>query len=118
MVPGTFFGEATPGKITAPNGAAVQVGDLTAAVRYNDLWVAPKWDGPRFSATSEVEPGDRAVIALVAVYAGPLIVPDIAEVDERIDLSDRAWREWAGSHPPHGDRSGSSRTKSSRRKAN
>jgi len=97
MIPGTRFGADKPEKFDAPNGEAVRVGDLVVAVRSSDRWAAPTWDGPRFSSTCEVGPGDRAVIAVLAVDSEPLILPDIQEIDRRIDLSDRAWREWTES---------------------
>ena len=39
--------------------------------------------------------GQREVVAVVAVEDEPLVVPRIAEVDDRIDLSDAEWRAWA-----------------------
>jgi GH15 family glucan-1,4-alpha-glucosidase len=42
-----------------------------------------------------VRAGDREIVAIVAGADEPLIVPAIADVDARIDLSDREWRQWA-----------------------
>ncbi len=94
MVPGTRFDADKPERFEAPNGTAVQIGDVVATVRHDDRWRLPTWDGPRWSGTRVVEAGERAVVAVLAVQAEPLILPTIDEVDERIDLSDRAWREW------------------------
>ncbi len=94
MAPGTRFGADTPEAFTAPNGRAFQVGEVVGTVRYDDQWTAPSWEGPRFSAACVVGPGDRAVIALLASQAEPLILPKIEEIDARIEVSDRAWREW------------------------
>ena len=94
MVPGTRFEVDTPERFDAPNGTAVQVGDVVLTVRHDDGWRLPTWDGPRWSGTRVVEPGQRAVIAILAVQAEPLIMATIEEIDARIDLSDRAWREW------------------------
>jgi GH15 family glucan-1,4-alpha-glucosidase len=41
-----------------------------------------------------VSAGDRATVAIVAGEDEPLVVPPIAEIDRRIDLSDREWRQW------------------------
>ena len=94
MVAGTRFGEDQPARFTSPNGEAVQVGDLLVVVRCSESWSSPAWDGPRFSSVCEVGPGDRAVIAAIVGDSEPLILPGIADIDERIDISDRAWREW------------------------
>ena len=94
MIPGTRFDADAPERFESPNGTAIRVGDLVAAIRHDDRWRLPTWDGPRWSATRVVDAGDRAVLALVAAQAEPLIIPRVEEVDARIDLSDDAWREW------------------------
>ncbi|WP_242137111.1 glycoside hydrolase family 15 protein [Sphingomonas sp. TREG-RG-20F-R18-01] len=48
--------------------------------------------GIRASVTLDAT--DRATIAIVAGADEPLVVPDIAEIDARIDLSDAEWRSW------------------------
>lgn len=42
-----------------------------------------------------VKAGERHTLAIVAGADEPLVVPPIAEIDARIDLSDREWRDWA-----------------------
>lgn len=42
-----------------------------------------------------VDAGEREVLAIVAGCDEPLVVPSIAEIDARIDASDREWRTWA-----------------------
>ena len=42
-----------------------------------------------------VGPGQREVIAIVAGEDEPLVVPQIGDIDERIDLSDAEWRQWS-----------------------
>jgi len=42
-----------------------------------------------------VKAGERRVLAVVAGEDEPLVVPPIADIDDRIDLSDKEWREWA-----------------------
>ena len=81
MVPGTRFDADQPERFEAPNGTAVQVGDLVATVRHDDKWLLPTWDGPRWSSTRVVEAGERAVIAVLAVQSEPLILPKIEEID-------------------------------------
>ena len=95
MIPGTRFEADTPERFDSPNGIAIRVGDVIAAIRHDDRWQSPTWDGPRWSSTCVVAAGDRAVVAVIATQAEPLIMPEIEEIDARIDFSDRAWREWA-----------------------
>jgi GH15 family glucan-1,4-alpha-glucosidase len=39
--------------------------------------------------------GEREVLAIVAGQDEPLVVPTIAEIDRRIDLSDEEWKHWS-----------------------
>ncbi|MCY0388183.1 glycoside hydrolase family 15 protein [Robbsia sp. Bb-Pol-6] len=47
-------------------------------------------------ATVSVGAGEHETLAIVAGEDEPLVVPDIGEIDARIERSDAAWREWAG----------------------
>ena len=47
------------------------------------------------TAQAAVGPGDRARIAIIAGEDEPLVCQDIEQIDERIDLSDAEWRQWA-----------------------
>lgn len=47
------------------------------------------------TAHANVGPGDRARIAIIAGEDEPLVCQDIEQIDERIDLSDAEWRQWA-----------------------
>ncbi len=42
-----------------------------------------------------VAQGQRQVVAIVAGEDEPLVVPTIADIDERIDISDAEWRQWS-----------------------
>lgn len=42
-----------------------------------------------------VRPGQREVIAIVAGEDEPLVVPQIGDIDDRIDVSDAEWRQWS-----------------------
>lgn len=53
-------------------------------------------DDTRLRATIALSAGERATAAIVAGAEEPLVVPPIAEIDARIDLSDAEWRDWAG----------------------
>lgn len=42
-----------------------------------------------------VAAGERRIVAIVAGEEEPLVVPPVADIDARIDASDREWRDWA-----------------------
>ncbi|MGJ3627232.1 hypothetical protein AB5I41_10325 [Sphingomonas sp. MMS24-JH45] len=42
-----------------------------------------------------VAAGERCIVAIVAGEEEPLVVPPMADIDARIDVSDREWRDWA-----------------------
>jgi GH15 family glucan-1,4-alpha-glucosidase len=50
-----------------------------------------------------VSPGSREVLAIVAGEDEPLVVPPLANIDSRIDLSDQEWRDWARFVPQMGE---------------
>ncbi|WP_411840448.1 glycoside hydrolase family 15 protein [Paracoccus sp. ME4] len=45
-------------------------------------------------ATLSLAAGGREVLAIVAGANEPLVVPDLDQIDARINLSDREWRDW------------------------
>lgn len=47
------------------------------------------------AGTFTVAAGERRLVAIVAGEEEPLVVPPIADIDARIDVSDREWRDWA-----------------------
>ena len=60
-------------------------------------------DARRLSATFSVERGERVLFAIVAGRDQPLIMPDLNEIDDRIDMSDAAWRLWSQQMRYEGD---------------
>jgi GH15 family glucan-1,4-alpha-glucosidase len=50
-----------------------------------------------------VSTGEREVLAIVAGQDEPLVVPTIAEIDRRIDLSDEEWKHWSSTVRFDGD---------------
>jgi len=53
-----------------------------------------------------VGPGEREVVAIVAGRDEPLVVPPMRLIDERIDVSDKEWRDWASTVAHRGARRG------------
>ena len=53
------------------------------------------WADEGITGEVVVAAGDRRTIAIVAGQDEPLVAPTIEEIDARIDVSDREWRDWA-----------------------
>lgn len=70
------------------------IGSVLGLVLTSDSVRTRQQDDGGISADVTVRAGDRATVAIVAGSDEPLIVPDIAEIDARIDLSDAEWRAW------------------------
>jgi GH15 family glucan-1,4-alpha-glucosidase len=47
------------------------------------------------TGTLTITQGQREIVAIVAGEGEPLVVPDIADIDDRIDVSDAEWRAWS-----------------------
>ncbi len=71
------------------------VGPVLGLFLRSDNVRVDRMDDTEIAATVTVTAGERATLAIVAGEDEPLIVPPIAEIDERIDLSDREWRDWS-----------------------
>jgi GH15 family glucan-1,4-alpha-glucosidase len=79
------------------------VGDVLGMLLHSDGIAAERSDDGVVGAFS-VAPGQREVVALVCGENEPLVVPPVAEIDERIDISDAEWRTWAKRVSHRGDR--------------
>lgn len=55
------------------------------------------WKDEGVTGCFSVVAGDRKVFAIVAGRDEPLVVPEIDDIDNRIDISDDEWRIWAKS---------------------
>lgn len=54
-----------------------------------------QWSDEGATGECSVAPGQRVTIALVVGEDEPLVAPSVEEVDGRIDLTDREWKDWA-----------------------
>jgi GH15 family glucan-1,4-alpha-glucosidase len=54
-----------------------------------------QWSDQGVTGHVQLKAGQRATIALVVGEDEPLVAPSVAEIDGRIDLTDREWRSWA-----------------------
>lgn len=91
---GSSFSDAKPTRETSAHGDVWHIGNVLAAIRSTEGFAFGASDDRRIVATLTTDAGSRATIALLAMDDAPLVLPPIAEIDARIDRSDRAWREW------------------------
>lgn len=54
----------------------------------------------RVDARLHLRAGDNEILAIVAGEDEPLVVPALADIDARIDLSDKEWRDWCAPFAP------------------
>ncbi len=52
------------------------------------------WTDEGITGEIEVRAGERRTLAIIAGRDEPLVVPSIDDVEERIDISDKEWRDW------------------------
>ncbi len=103
---GTQCGTVSPWLQPNPNGCIFHVGTVLGLFRHTDNFRILAQTDEHIEAEVTVRAGERALIAILAGDDEPLGVSSLAEIDERLDTSDHAWRAWArGIHydGPHGD---------------
>ncbi|WP_027173798.1 glycoside hydrolase family 15 protein [Methylobacterium sp. 10] len=92
---GTRGDSLSPWLQPTPNGCVFHVGPVLGVVRFSDNIRVLEEEDRTISATVTLGEGERALVALLAGEDEPMGIPTIAEIDERIDVSDDAWRHWA-----------------------
>lgn len=92
---GTRCGTVSPWIQPNENGNIFHIGSVIAHLRLTDNVHIVKEEDQSLEAEVIVGAKTRALIALVATDGEPLGVPSTEEIDERIEMSDRAWRVWA-----------------------
>lgn len=97
--PGGRAGTANPYHSTIGRHSVFHVGRVLGLVLHGD-GVESQQDDDGVAGRFSVGAGERRVIAILAGEDEPLVVPPIGEIDARIDLSDREWRDWS-SHLRH-----------------
>ncbi len=58
--------------------------------------IACEWTDEGITGAITVSAGARRVVAIVAGADEPLVAPSIEQIDERIDIADKEWRDWCG----------------------
>ena len=91
---GRRFDDTKARRESSAHGDVWHVGDVMAGIRSTDGIAFGASDDRGASATILTHAQSRDTIALLANENEPLVLPTIAQIDTRIDRSDRAWREW------------------------
>lgn len=94
MRPGRRANAASPYQSTIGGHDVFHVDRVLGLFLCSDGVVCERTD-EAILARFSVSPGSREVVAIVAGEDEPLVVPPLADIDERIDLSDQEWRDWA-----------------------
>ena len=69
--------------------------DRVLGLFLHDDAIVCEWTDERVTGAFSVGPGERRTMAIIAGQDEPLVAPEIDEIDARIDISDREWRDWA-----------------------
>lgn len=94
MRPGRRGHAASPYQSQIGRHAVFHVGDVLGLLLHSGGVDVSRSDDSVIGAF-DVVAGQREIIAVIAGEGEPLVVPPIAEIDERIDISDAEWRVWA-----------------------
>ena len=109
LILGARFGEAEPLLERGPPGWVFSAGPLLGVLLAPQDLAVLEASAQTLLATITVHAGNRSVLALVVGENEPLAVPRVTDIDERIDVSDEAWRRWAESLRFEGDYDGAVR---------
>ena len=69
--------------------------DRVLGLFVHDPRISCCWADEGITGEIVVAAGERRTVAIVAGQDEPLVAPTIEEIDARIDVSDREWRDWA-----------------------
>ena len=94
--PGTRADGVSPWVQQTPHGAVFHLATLMVMLRLSDEVVIDEYEDLFVKARVTVCAGQRTVLAVLASDDEPFAVPEIDEIDARIELSDNAWRDWTG----------------------
>ena len=77
------------------NGDVFHAGKILGMFLHSERLQVERKDDLGVRARLSIAAGQREVIAIIAGRDEPLVVPPLELIDERIDGSDREWRQWA-----------------------
>ena len=91
---GTRAGTARPYLSSTANGRVFHVDRVLGMFLHGGSINIEREDDLGIKATVRISKGERQVLAIIAGQDEPLVIPPLALIDERIDGSDREWRQW------------------------
>lgn len=92
---GTQADTVSPYLTPNDNGCVFHAGHILGMFLHDAHVQVERKDDMGVRARVLAKPGQRNVVALIAGHDEPLVVPPLELVDERIDGSDREWRQWS-----------------------
>ncbi len=100
---GRRLSAATSWREPSPSGDVLHVDGLVVALRSDDSMVRTVESDLGVEARLVTSPGSRSILALLAGKDEPLILPPLADIDKRIDRSDKSWQLWCSDLAVPGD---------------
>ena len=94
---GTQADTVSPYLAANDNGCVFHAGDILGMFLHDDRLQLERKDDMGVRAFLRLAQGERSVMAMIAGRNEPLVVPPLDLVDQRIDGSDREWRQWSQS---------------------
>ncbi|MDR6820787.1 GH15 family glucan-1,4-alpha-glucosidase [Neorhizobium sp. 2083] len=82
-------------RIDHPNAEVRYIGDLTTTFCHDgDVGIVQEEDGHTVASYVSSE-GSTTCLAFLVADGAPLAIPELADIDARIDLSDDEWKRWS-----------------------
>ena len=94
--PGQRLDEASAWREPSSHGDVLHVDGIIVALRTDEHVERLADDDSGMLARHTTLPGSHTLVALLASADEPLILPTLKTIDQRIDRTDKAWREWSG----------------------
>ena len=101
IAPGTLFHRVRPWA-RLREVPLLHAGDLMMAIVAEGTG-KPQLGLGEFGGEFAAVAGQDALLALIVADHAPLVVPSVAEVRQRREATEVAWREWCGTVPYHGE---------------
>ncbi|BDH45331.1 glycosyl hydrolase [Salmonella enterica subsp. enterica serovar Choleraesuis] len=94
---GTVAGTRSPWVRETSLGHVLHLGELMAMLNTSeDISLQPDGVDNGVTARFVTSPGSRSIVALLATQNEPLTCASLTDIDNRIELTDSAWRQWSG----------------------